>query len=231
MLNQEGQSCDPKEEQMSEQNSSGRDHSYFSALLASRTRFCKHEGSCCINVVKGLLKGATIGLSIKGSISLLIKLIKTRDLVKSMKGVLTKDTARFGLFFALLPSLYKLFLCILRAKRNTDDKYNSIIAGIISSLAAFLDQNSGRRKLFIYYFFARAFYSAVMMMKHHQVAPIPNNWGLLIYVFMSNVLSFWIFYDWDVVPRSLYNIASKRAGFSYNDRLMVEFVFREKGKL
>ncbi|CAI2376888.1 unnamed protein product [Moneuplotes crassus] len=201
------------------------------SIVNSRTEFCKHEGSCFCNVLKGIVKGGTIGFCIKASIGFLLRILKTKDPLDAFKNIFNKDTAGFTLFFALLPSLYKLSLCILRNKRGNDDKINSIIAGILSSLAAFVDQNPGRRKILIYYIFARAFYSAVMMVKHHEIAPVPKNWGLYICIFMLNVLTLWIFYEWDVVPKSIYNIVSKRAGQSVNDRIMVEYVFREKGKL
>ncbi|CAI2377041.1 unnamed protein product [Moneuplotes crassus] len=203
---------------------------HFTDIFIGKTRFCKHEGSCMENSAKTLIKASIAGLAVKGCLSVLFGAVKTKSFFKAFRNIVSWDTARFAGFIGLLPTLFKVTLCTLRKIRKKDDKLNSIIASFVCSLSAILDSSDDRRKLLIYYVFARAFESSLKIIDDHQIASVPKNWGLIIYILMTNMLSYWIYFEWKVVPKTLFNIVSKRTGIKPNDRVLLEVIYREIGK-
>ena len=212
-------------------------------LLSKSTPFWKHrwdvhsdisnqfKNSCIGNWLYGIAKNFVYGLSIKAAIHFLLTLATKRNLRKAFSWIFTKDSFSFGLFIGLIPGIYKLSLWILRRIRWKDDSLNSIIAGIIWALSAFVDKNDGRRKLFIYFAFARSFESLLFIIDNTKIAKVPKNWGVMLYMLMTSVLVYMMNFDPDCVPRSVYKIIAEKGAMKHNDFVLIEQINHTIGRM
>jgi hypothetical protein len=80
-----------------------------------------------------------------------------------------KSLFTFSLFFGLMSSIPKIVICILRRIRNKEDKYNSIIAGLVGSLAAFGEPNQNTRQLVSLYLFSRSIDSFMKTLNSNRI--------------------------------------------------------------
>ncbi len=114
-------------------------------------------------------------------LSLLFTVIRKRNFKLLFKILFSKTAFSFGVFAATMTFIYKAGLCLLRRLRKKEDKYNSIVAGIMSSITIVLEQNPAIRKLICYYFFANSIDSLLSTMESNKIAKKPKDWGLYSY--------------------------------------------------
>ncbi|CAI2374194.1 unnamed protein product [Moneuplotes crassus] len=203
--------------------------SFVENYLYGKTKFCKHQHSCFKESLKTFVKLFLSGLGVKIGLGFLLGLLKTRNISKTVRNVISWDPVRFAAFVGLLPALFKIALCILRHYRNKDDKLNVLIAAIFCSFSALADNSDDRRKILIYYIFSRAFESFIEMVRSHEVAPVPSNWGLCLGIFCTNFLSYMIFFHGELVPKGLYRMGTTGVGFKGNEMKLIEVVYRGIG--
>nr|KAJ3418899.1 hypothetical protein HK105_007688 [Polyrhizophydium stewartii] len=102
-----------------------------------RERLCQHPGPCAVNAGRSFVR--TFAITYGKAFT------KPRILVK----IGGRDTISFALFMSLFISSYKAVLCTLRNVRQTNDKWNAFIAGILA------DKNKSRRIMIALYLSTR----------------------------------------------------------------------------
>ncbi|CAI2378914.1 unnamed protein product [Moneuplotes crassus] len=210
----------------------------FLQIFKGSTPFCKHQGSCSLNVANTLLRNFSIGFFGETLLNILFKLLKTKSIRKTLQNIFTLDSVQLGAIVALVPAAYKLILCTLRCCRRKEDKYNSIIAGVISSLFVFnleltplsCPQNDARRKFLIFLVFARSLQSGAEILKNKTKIPVPNNWEDILLYLISVSFVAWAYFDWKVLPFNVYNLMNKNGAQKYNDTVMMEVIYRGIGE-
>ena len=89
----------------------------------------------------GFIQAASKMFIIKSVITLLLAIVKRKSLLKSLMSIFSKDSFSLSLYCGLMIGIYKFTIWTLRSINKTDDKINSIIAGVISSLSTFADRS------------------------------------------------------------------------------------------
>ena len=118
-------------------------------LLLTRTEQCKHKHSCVENVLGSFYRTFVNGLAIKLLVSNISFLTNISKLIKNLTSwTSNKDNLRFALFFALMNSVYKFILCVLR-RFIKSDKFNSAIAGFLAGLVSRIEVKKRRQFLLI----------------------------------------------------------------------------------
>ena len=163
-------------------------HSIKSNLLNSISPVLGNDLSCFFNCVFGFAQSAAKGFVIKLGLALLLTLVKRKSLLKAAVGVLSKDTLSFSVYCGLMVALYKLTLCGLRAVGKTDDKTNSVIAGVVCSLSALADTSSERRQTIILYVLARALETSVNYSNNNDVIKITKHIYIMMYTISLKLL-------------------------------------------
>ena len=144
--------------------------------------------SCFFNGVFGFIQAATKMIMIKSAITLLLAIAKKGNLLKSLMSIFSKDSFSLSLYWGLMISLYKFTIWVLRSINKTDDKINSIIAGIVSSLSIFADRSKDRRISLILFFFARSIETSINYSNTHNTIKIPDHTILYLqYLSMSKL--------------------------------------------
>eukprot|EP01083_Nonionella_stella_P080773 222090_1 len=121
-------------------------------------KFCRHRGACSASAWRGFLKGATVGLGVKCSMSVLSALIFGKIFRKCqifrpravLRTIVSLDMARFGAFTALFLGGFRGCQCILRRVRRKDDRWNAFVAGWVAGLAIICDVRHRRKSLSIF---------------------------------------------------------------------------------
>ena len=84
-----------------------------------------------------------------------------------LRSALSTDSLRFSSFWGSLTAIYLAVLCAMRRARGKDDGVNSLLAGALSSLSAFIDAD-GRRRLVCLFFFVRSMEYGLQMSHNHR---------------------------------------------------------------
>ena len=158
-------------------------HSMKSSFLNSINPALGKDLSCFFNWAFGFAQSAAKGFAIKLSLALLLALVKRKSLLKTIIGTFSKDSLSFSMYCGLLVGLYKLTICSLRAIGKTDDKVNSIIAGLVCSLSALADRSNERRQTLILYLLARTLETSVNYSNNHDIIKITRHIYVLLYPF------------------------------------------------
>lgn len=134
---------------------------------------------------------------------------KKKGAFEILQLVIERDTFSFGGFVGLVCLISKLTLWGLRGIRGTDDKYNAIIAGALSSLAILFDSGTNGRKTLALYVFARSFDSLIRTLDSNNIISERKHWGLALYVVMTNWISFMMVFNPDVskIPFNIFLIS------------------------
>ena len=93
------------------------------------------------------------------------------------------DNLRFALFFALMNTVYKMILCIMR-RFVKSDKVNSLVAGFIAGLVSRVDIKK-RRSFLLILLLSRFFDISYTMAESRGVASRITHGELLIWVLCS----------------------------------------------
>ena len=118
-------------------------------FLLTRTTLCKHKHACVDNVLSSFFHTFLNGLAIKVLVSNITYITNVSKLLKNLASwTQSKDNLRFALFFALMNTVYKFVLCMLRRVTNSD-KFNALIAGFIAGLMSRIDVQRRRSFLLI----------------------------------------------------------------------------------
>ena len=188
--------------------------------------------SWMLHTVEGFIRNFIKGYVIRFSLSLLISIIKRK---LSLKYVLwqaiSKPMFTFSVFVGLLWATNRFVIWLLRRIRKKDDKYNSIIAGLLSSLSVLVEPDLSTRKLIVLYTFARSLESFILTLDSNKIMKEPPHWNVALYWFM---ISFFVFHtsaNPDVVGRGIVNLVNKVGCQKPNDRIIVENIFHEINKL
>ncbi|CAI2376605.1 unnamed protein product [Moneuplotes crassus] len=202
----------------------------FSNFRHKHTKFCKHgaDSSCLLHCVKGFTSNFLKGYCLRSGLLLLFTILKKRDLRLILKALFSKTAFSFGLFASSITFIYRAVLCLLRGLRKKDDKYNSLIAGLLSSITVVMEQNSAIRKLICYYFFANAIDSFLSTLESNGIAPKPKDWGLYSY---SAMITFFIMnyaLNPDIIGKKVFNLFTKIAFFTSNEKIVLLEIFPKR---
>ena len=169
-------------------------------LMIPKTEQCKHKGNCVSNAFKGLLKNVLLGYGIKLGSQILMMLVKRKlSLTKLIGGFKSADTLQFSMFLGMVCFLFKTTLCTMRRFNRSHDNYNALIAGIICSLAAFVDNSAGRRQTIILYLFSRSFESLLKLLDSKKIMAEPKDWNFYMLVIQTMMFSYTFYCEKDIV--------------------------------
>jgi len=129
--------------------------------------------------------------------------------------------------------MIRFTLCILRRLRNKDDKYNSIIAGVVASFTVMLESDLSTRKLIILYTFARSIESLILTLDSNNIMKERKDWGLLLFMIMISILVFHYsanpgknqYNCIDIVGKGLVNLVNKVGDQKTNDKIIAGTIF------
>ena len=149
--------------------------------------------------LKYFLKTASAGYIAKlGVLILALMFKKKKGALEIIQMAIDRDTFSFGGFVGLVWLISKLSLWSLRRIRGTDDIYNSIIAGALSSFAILFDSGTNGRKTLALYVFARSFDSLIRTLDSNKIISERKHWGLALYIVMTNWISFMMVFNPEV---------------------------------
>ena len=215
----------------------------LSRFLFGKTQMCKHHQesrllnslhpawgkdlSCFFNGVFGFIQAATKMFMIKSAITLLLAIAKRGNLLKSLMSIFSKDSFSLSLYWGLMISLYKFTIWVLRWINKTDDKINSIIAGIVSSLSTFADRSEERRIYLILFFFARSIETSINYSNTHNTIKIPDHIYVAMYSISCSLFWFLFYYDQTLMKKSLTEMLSKSGRCKKNELIFIHCIFHE----
>ena len=196
---------------------------FLTKLFVRKTNQWKHKGNCVINSLKGFIKNFTIAYWIKIGFQLLMMLVKGKiSLLKMFKNIKSYDSLGFALFLAGLSGIFKIALCIARRFNSVDQKYNAILAGILSSLAWLADRNTSRRQAVIFYLSSRVLQSSLKLLDSHKVMKEPKEFGFYIMAIGSGFFAYQFWCEKDTAIKSLLKTCDKFGFMSANDRIYAD---------
>ena len=195
----------------------------------TRTPYCKHKiASCYMHALEGFLRDFIYGAFVKGSITLLLGLLKPKKgLFKVFKSIFGSDTAMFAFFCGAFLGVYRLIICKLRAFRNKEDKLNSMIAGFLASLTLVLDKSKSRRITVAIYSFARSLETFIKILDHNNVVKERKWWPILLMNILQAYIAITWYFDIDGFPNGLNRPIEKITGAKENDYIIIEQVCRK----
>ena len=147
----------------------------------------------------------------------MLSLVKRKNLVNTFLGIFSKDTLSFSMYWGLMVGIYKLTIWTLRSLGRTDDKKNSIIAGVICSLSALIDRDENRRKTLILYILARSFETSVNFANNNNIVKISKNIYVTAYLIIWGFLIFCVYFDKSLTQPSVANTLPKLGFYKTND--------------
>lgn len=199
----------------------------------TRSNFCKHKiASCYMHALEGFIKNFLYGATVKAGVFLAFSMLSPKKkLINGLKQCFSFDTLLFGVVTGGFLGAFRFMLCKLKQLRNKDDKYNSIIAGFLSSLVLIIDRSKARRITIACYAFARCFESMIKIMDSNDIAKERPFWPILL----MSVLHVYIAYTWyweaDVFPPGLEKALLVISGPKPNDWNIMDKITRKKAFL
>lgn len=142
-----------------------------------------------------------------------------------LQSLVSRSTIWFALFTGTMSLVYKTTLWILRRVRKKDDKYNTIVASVLSSLALLVETDPFVRKLVCYYTFARSIDSFMRTLDSNKVVNVPKNWGLILYTLELTFFLVMYALHPDVVGQKIMKLFTKITFQKYNEKLMIQKTF------
>lgn len=110
-----------------------------------------------LELLRGALRGAGMGIGLKALLSLVFSLAKGRRfaLVSALKEAFGKNTRDFGLFLGVFTGAFRGLNAAFTSWSGEDKPANSFFAGLIAGGALLLDE-AGQRKTVALYLFSRS---------------------------------------------------------------------------
>eukprot|EP01083_Nonionella_stella_P080774 222091_1 len=169
-------------------------------------KFCRHRGACSASAWRGFLKGATVGLGVKCSMSVLSALIFGKIFRKCqifrpravLRTIVSLDMARFGAFTALFLGGFRGCQCILRRVRRKDDRWNAFVAGWVAGLAIICDVRHRRKSLSIFMLVRSIAFGVQLLVANGRLPKVPHVVPLLFSLGSMEVM-----YAWAMHPESI----------------------------
>ena len=123
-----------------------------------------------MHALDGFIKDFIYGIFVKAGIQLAFSLFKGKEgIFTQIKNLANIDTLMFGVFTGSFMATFRLILCKLRALRNKEDKYNSMIAGFLASFTLMIDRSKRRRITVGIYSFTRSFEVMIKILDTNDV--------------------------------------------------------------
>ena len=159
---------------------------------------------------------------------LLVCLAQNKKLMKGFKQIFTFDTALFGLFTGGFLATFRLILWKLRALRDKEDKYNSIIAGFLAAFVLWIDKSKSRRITVAVYSFARCFESIIKLLDSNDIVKERKGaWPILLICTLHIYISLTWYYEFDWFPPGLEKALLVISGPKPNDWNVIDKITRK----
>ena len=113
----------------------------------------------------------------------------------------------------------------MRVARKKEDGVNSIISGVIWSLAAFVDQNSSRRVGLIYMLFARSVQVSVTTLDTKKVLKERNDYYLGFYVASTMLFMYMLYFEQEVWPSFAHKLMKNLGYMKKNDMILKDIIW------
>ncbi|KAI3653646.1 hypothetical protein MP228_001593 [Amoeboaphelidium protococcarum] len=191
--------------------------------------FCQHSGYCRSNCFRGFLRAFSAAFIVKYGVSVVQTLLngKLRSRPRLLWEMLDRDTLRFAAFFGSFIGGFKGILCLLRKVRKVEDRWNSFIAGVISSYALLLDEKSRRIAIALYLSCRSLQCTHAYMVKHGYFPRIPNGEVLLMALCNVQIMHNWMLYPETLSPsyyQWIYNLADLQHFYGKRDAKVAKSV-------
>ena len=195
----------------------------------TRSKHWQHKiASCYMHALEGFLKDFIYGSIVKSGVMLAFSMLSPKKkLAKGFKQIFTFDTALFGLFTGGFLATFRLILCKLRALRDKEDKYNSIIAGFLAAFVLWIDKSKSRRITVAVYSFARCFESIIKLLDSNDVIKERKMWPILLMWTLHIYISITWYYEFDWFPPGLEKALLVISGPKPNDWNVMDKITRK----
>lgn len=212
---------------------------------------CAHrEPHCVVYAFKGAVRGLLVGYGLRTAFTLATSLPTPRFLGAPLRGViavlLSRQSARFAVFFSLLGFVYRQLQCLLCKMTGRPSRFNSAVAAFFAGLTVVVESKEQRTTL-AGFLFVRALYEACRTLAHYgfigsyQYA-LPAIFGLcqvpIMYAFLREPRALnrgyhkWILRMAAMTPEQVHHITGLHAGFNpcapvYHDGSCLAFNVRD----
>lgn len=162
-----------------------------------------------MNALGGFVRGASIGLIIRGVITLISGLFR-RTLFKNPASILkmfSKNNLRIVFFLSGMVGVHRAVLCALRRYTN-NEKISSFWAGAVGAIPlAFEDSES--RVLYALYLLIRSFDSVCKYLVTNKLVPVIPHFVELLFIFSITVLHYTKVWNADCLNKGYLSLLNK----------------------
>ena len=195
-------------------------------FFGKKTPHCKHQCGWLWNASRGFVTNFIAGYLMRTCIKIAFSLLKKKKSFYDYLRMLSHpDSLSFAAFFGLLVGSYKAFNCIMRVARKKEDGVNSIVSGVLWSLAAFADQNSSRRVGMIYMLFARSVQVSVTTLDSKKVMKERNDYYLAFYVVWTMLFIYMLYFEQEIWPSFAHKLMANTGSMKKNDMILKDLIW------
>ena len=122
-----------------------------------------------MHAIEGFLRLFLTGSIIKSGVLLAFSLLSPKKkLASGLRQIFSFDTLMFGTATGGFLGVFRLLFCKLKAIRNKEDKWNSLIAGFMAAFMLIIDRSKPRRITLAIYGLARCLEAIIKIISSKQ---------------------------------------------------------------
>lgn len=153
---------------------------------------------------RGSVRGAALGMSIKGALSLVLGLLKgVKNWKRAVSNAVGPDSRRFAGFMGAFVGCFRLTNAAMTSYTGQDTPFNSGVAGTLAGLTLLLDAQH-RRQMISLNLFVRAVDVAVKGLVRKDILPYWKHFEALMFGICNVPIMYGFLFEPDILERGYY---------------------------